>query len=345
MPVKALSCAFGVVLPTRRKGLGKFRRTAIIATALGASALSAVPSHSKRKQIPRSPSTGTPFRVDPTPFMEREQSDQEEHYQALVNRAASKQSMGKLQDAIADLDTAEQIQPRSDDDQARHQQCLAQLPENNPAAQHSTDAVEDLSTADALYRKAEMHMGMSNYRAALQALQTLKALDSSWDVINVLRMCSVCYNKLDQHEEALADLDKAVAMDPRDFRVLHERAVTKAALGDYEGGLADVNTAVQIRPDNANSLLKRGVILCMLDCLEAALADLDKANEFRPYHAYSLVWRGYVKFDQKDWAGAITDFNEAERYDSLDEHSLQLRAFAKKKLEMLGSADETNVSV
>ncbi|KAL3158458.1 hypothetical protein ABBQ38_010692 [Trebouxia sp. C0009 RCD-2024] len=222
-----------------------------------------------------------------------QQSDREEHHQALVHRAALQQSMGNPQDAIADLDTAEQIQPLSDDDQARRQQCLGQLPENSPAAQQSRHAAEDLSTADALYRKAEVHVGMLRYRAALQALQTLKAIDSSWDVINVLRMCSVCYNKLDQHEEALADLDKAVAMDPCDAQVLQERAVTKAAL---------------------------------------AWADLDKANELRPCHAYTLVWRGYVKFDQEDWAGAIADFDEAERYDSLDEHSLQLRAFAKKKL-------------
>ncbi|KAL3158459.1 hypothetical protein ABBQ38_010693 [Trebouxia sp. C0009 RCD-2024] len=115
------------------------------------------------------------------------QSDQEEHYQALMYRAAAKEGMGNRQDAIADLDTAEHIRPLSNDDQARRQQYLGQLAENNPATQHSTDAAEGLSIADALYRKAAWHMGMSKYRAALQALQTLRAIDSSWDVISVLR--------------------------------------------------------------------------------------------------------------------------------------------------------------
>ena len=207
------------------------------------------------------------------------------------------------------------------------------------------DAAEGLSTPDALYHKANMHMSTIKYRAALQELPTLRAgIDSTWDVVNVLRMCSVCNNKLGQHEDALADLDKAVEIDPRDVQILQERAVTKAALHDYERGLADISTAIQVHPD-ANSLTRRGTILCMLDRLEAALAVLDKANELRPNHAYTLVWRGYVKNDQEDWAGAIADFDEAESLKPLDEHSSQLRAFAKEKLEMSGNADKADMSV
>ncbi|KAL3160158.1 hypothetical protein ABBQ32_010926 [Trebouxia sp. C0010 RCD-2024] len=272
--------------------------------------------------------------------------------------------MANLQNAVAELNTA-QIHPLSDSDQARRQQCLQQLAESSPATPKPTDAA-DLSNADALYcyaharrgkddlagvvaalqnaaklqpwdvrlylECAHVHLHMSNYTEALQELQTLIAVDSSWDAINVLSMCSVCKNKLGQHDGALADLDKAVAGDPYDVRVLQERATAKAALHDYKGALADANTAVQVYPECAGILTYRGHILYMVGQLEAALADLDKPNEMRPSDEVTLLGRGYVKHDLEDWAGAIADFADAEKHAPLDEHASKQWAHAKERL-------------
>ena len=254
-------------------------------------------------------------------------------------RAVLHHRMGDLQDAVADLDTAHQVQPLSDSDQARRQQYLQQLIEINPATAQTAQATNALSDADALYRQAHVqrgkgdsagaaaalheaaklqpqdvrlyhecahvHMRMFNYTEALQQLQTLIAVDSTWDVINVLRMCSVCKNKLGRHVEALADLNKAVEVNPHDGLVLQERMGTKTALRDYNGALADVNTAIQLYPDAVAPLMRWGHILYMMGQLEAALADLDKADEMPPNQDVILIWRGHVKHDLEDWAGAI----------------------------------------
>ncbi|KAL3158455.1 hypothetical protein ABBQ38_010689 [Trebouxia sp. C0009 RCD-2024] len=93
------------------------------------------------------------------------------HYEALVDRAALRQRMGNLQNAVADLDPAHRIHPLSDSDQARRQQCLDQLAVNRPATQKSTDAAEDLSNADALYRYAHARRGKGDLAGAVAALQ------------------------------------------------------------------------------------------------------------------------------------------------------------------------------
>ena len=291
-------------------------------------------------------------------------------FQALVFRATLHHRMGNLQNAVADLDTAHQIQPLSDFDQFKRQRYLHQLVETSPVIEQSTDATNDLSNADALYQQAHVrrgkgdlagaaaalqkaaklqpqdmrlyhecahvHMRMSNYTEALQQLQTLMAIDSTWDVINVLRMCCVCKNKLGRHLEALADLNMAVEVHPRDVLFLQDRAFTKATLHDYNGALADVNTAIQLSPDNPVPLWRRGHILYMMGQLEAALADLDMADELRPDHNVTLMWPGFVKNNLEDWAEAIASFDEAERHDPLDENALQHRAHAKERLRIIG---------
>lgn len=284
--------------------------------------------------------------------------------------------MGDIQGAVDDSDAAHEISPLSDSDQHNSQgyrQQLAKHIEGN-ANEQGTDAVEGGSDADALYREAHakrgkndltgalcalhkaivlqpqdvrlyqewaaVQMRMFKHAEALQDLQTLIAIDSSWDVVNVLKMCGVCKNKLGHDQEALADLDKALLRCPFDVDVLIERAYVRCTLLDFEGALADANTAINRGLLSGRALTTRGAILCMLGQEEAALLDLDLANGMWPNNPDTLTWRAFVKGDQEDWAGALADFDAAEQHAPLSPHALEQRAYAKGKLGMACNADK-----
>ena len=100
-----------------------------------------------------------------------QQSDRVFHHEALVWRAAVHHILGNLKDAVADLDTAHQVQPLSNSVQATRQQYLRQLEETGPAPEQSKDATNDLSDADALCRRAHVRRGSGDLAGAVAALQ------------------------------------------------------------------------------------------------------------------------------------------------------------------------------
>lgn len=97
-----------------------------------------------------------------------------------MGKAAAKRSMGDLEDALIDWNTADQIQPLSDDEQARRQECLQQLADSRRVSEQTTgtDAMDGLSTADSMERTSQAYMMMCKYREALQILRVLIAVDS-----------------------------------------------------------------------------------------------------------------------------------------------------------------------
>lgn len=289
-----------------------------------------------------------------------------DHLEALLWRAEVNSRMGRIQDAIADMDLAHGIKPLTHDDQRLHKHYLRLLAEDVAGVEHSPDAAHDMSNAEGLYRQAHVKRGQDDlvgalsaldqaiqlqpedlrlyqeranvqmllfkYAEALQDLQILIAMDSTWDTTNVASVSSVCKARLGNAKGALADIDIALRIEPHNATFLQDRGAVKLMLHDLEGALADENAALQQTPDCARTLTNRGITLCLLRQLVAALADLDRANALCPNDAETLCWHALVK-------GDMEDFDEAERHAPLDAYSLQQRAYARKMLSMPSKFD------
>ena len=50
------------------------------------------------------------------------------------------------------------------------------------------------------------------------------------------------------HQGAIADFNKAIAINPKLAIAYGDRGVSKKALGDYQGAIADYNKAIEINP-------------------------------------------------------------------------------------------------
>ena len=156
----------------------------------------------------------------------------------------------------------------------------------------------------------------------------------------------------DWDARALADFEIAVRLDPKNWKALHNRAVSRALAGkteealvdfrrvvalkadyanawfnigeihadrgQYEQAIANYAQALKLKPDDYDSCLRRGHAYRQLHKLPEALADYGQAAKLAPDKAEPLLSRGDLHRRLGQWQLAAEDYRRAV---SLDHHS------------------------
>jgi len=63
---------------------------------------------------------------------------------------------------------------------------------------------------------------------------------------------------MERHDEALADLNRAIELDPNQTRAIADRGETYRITGRYDEALADFNRAIELDSDYAWAIGSRG---------------------------------------------------------------------------------------
>ena len=85
-----------------------------------------------------------------------------------------------------------------------------------------------------------------------------------------------------KNEEALADFNRAIELDPGKAAGFLGRANTLQIMGYYEKSIQDYNRALEIKPDLANAYVNRGSAYSHLGEYEKAIADYEKGLALNP---------------------------------------------------------------
>lgn len=113
------------------------------------------------------------------------------------------------------------------------------------------------------------------------------------------------------YEEAVAEYDRAVALDPELARAYRGRAFSRGGLGDYEAGIADLDRADALAPDHAATVTVRGEYHRILGHDNEAIRDLDRAIELDPAHHFAWASRGATRLRLGQVDEALADLNRA----------------------------------
>jgi tetratricopeptide (TPR) repeat protein len=117
-------------------------------------------------------------------------------------------------------------------------------------------------------------------------------------------------------DEALADLSRAIELDPADASAFVDRGETYQAMERYEEALADFSRVIELDPEDAASAFAgRGETLRLMKCYENALADFNRAIELNPEDAWAIGSRGQTFQDMERYDLALADFNRAIELD------------------------------
>ena len=124
-----------------------------------------------------------------------------------------------------------------------------------------------------------------------------------------------------QYDEAVADLDAAIAISPDDLRAYLYRGVVSGIREDYEGAAADHHMALRVEllssEDAAieheqwrNSITMWTIYLRSGD-YDKAIEDYDTFTSLSPYEADAYMWRGCAYYLKGEADRAIEDYNKA----------------------------------
>jgi tetratricopeptide (TPR) repeat protein len=113
------------------------------------------------------------------------------------------------------------------------------------------------------------------------------------------------------YNEALAELNKALEIDPKNPDAYYWRGRTLVAQGNLDQGEEDLKTAVRWRPDYAEAYDHLGWLASRQGRADEAISYLTKSVELKPDNAWALYNRSRLFFSKGDLAGAMRDAEKA----------------------------------
>jgi tetratricopeptide (TPR) repeat protein len=134
---------------------------------------------------------------------------------------------------------------------------------------------------------------------------------------------------LGDEEGSLADYAQALELDPEDRRAWSNRGAYHAQRGRYEAGVADLSRAIELDPRDARSWDMRGVAHSKLGRLEAAAADYERSLELAPTVAQTWRNRALLHTRREDWASAISDLDRCLQLEPRLANAWSDRGYAK----------------
>ncbi len=149
---------------------------------------------------------------------------------------------------------------------------------------------------EALYQRSVLDLSMNRDLEALAGIE--KALALRPDSAECWNIRGSALRGLKRTEEALASFDRALAIKPAYPAALCNRGgLLLDDLGRAGEALAAFDQALALQPDFAECWNNRGHALRELERLDAAMASYDKALEQRPELADAMTGRGQVLFE------------------------------------------------
>jgi len=110
---------------------------------------------------------------------------------------------------------------------------------------------------------------------------------------------------------AIADYDRALAIQPRFALAFHNRGLARQAKGDPDGAIADYDEALHIDPSFVLALTSRGNARRAKGDQDGAIADYDRALALDPRFVMALNNRGNARLAKGDTDRAIADYDLA----------------------------------
>ncbi|MEV7866796.1 tetratricopeptide repeat protein [Streptomyces sp. NPDC088124] len=135
------------------------------------------------------------------------------------------------------------------------------------------------------------------------------------------------------HEPALAEYDRALALDPRAPLAHFGRGLTHQESGAYEPALADLRRADELSPDTVWILEVYGETLRIVGRNDEAVALLDRVLALDPTDAFALASRGVAQHALGRHDAALADLDRALELDDEYLWALVRRARLLRDLE------------
>ncbi|MDE1149781.1 MAG: tetratricopeptide repeat protein [Azospirillaceae bacterium] len=257
---------------------------------------------------------------------------------ALTQRARAYSVLDDYPHALADMETALRIQP---DVTQGYAECASLYLEMHDKEKAADEAVKVITAnpdlADAHFVSGTIYRMLERNADAFKAFsRSLELKPQPATYLNRARVRPV-----EDLAGQNADLDAALAMDPKFVPAYRERASLAVKAGDMEGAIAAYTAALDAKPGNADALLQRGLLYAKMGKPDLENADFvaARANVQNPVGLNNMCW---VKATMGgDLQSALADCDASlamEQSQSARSAALDSRGFVLLRLERYDEA-------
>jgi len=180
-------------------------------------------------------------------------------------------------------------------------------------------------------RRGDTYRQLAQYPKALADFDRALALDDKYNVALDLR--GETYRQLAKYSEALADFDRALALNEKNTWALAHRGETYRQLAKYPKALSDFDRALALNDKDTWALALRGETYRQLAKYPKALADFDRALALDDKDTWALALRGLTYRLMKKYSEALADFDRAIALDDKDSWTLAQRGLTYRLME------------
>ncbi|MSU46005.1 MAG: tetratricopeptide repeat protein [Lacunisphaera sp.] len=149
-------------------------------------------------------------------------------------------------------------------------------------------------------------------------------------------------NKLRDFSGAIADYDKAIALQPADIEIFYgNRGFYKHQMGDLAGAIADYDQVIARKPHAALYYNNRGYAKITKGDLAGAIADYSKALALEPDTIKFRDNLANAKRDSGDLAGAIAEYDKLVELEPKEPRFYYVRAYSRRLInDFAGAIDD-----
>lgn len=183
---------------------------------------------------------------------------------------------------------------------------------------------EDENAVSELYYRAMTYHNLGLYQEALADFNNVIRLDP--DNGKVRTVLGNTYFRLGRFSEALAEHNRALELNPLDVKAYSNRGNTLAEMGRYDEALADFTHAVNLAPTEPLPLNNRGITYKQMGRYGEALADFTRALGNNPREMTTYLNRASAYMEMGRYEEALADLASALRLDPGSAQAYQLRA-------------------
>jgi tetratricopeptide (TPR) repeat protein len=174
-----------------------------------------------------------------------------------------------------------------------------------------TDVIGKYPRAGLAYtNRAKTFKERGEYEPAMADLERALSLNpnDAGALVNRGNLFYLMHNR----ERALVDLDRAISLDATIADAWNSRGAVRSSLGRYEEGLADFNKAIELSGVFPGAYLNRANTLLAMKRYDEAMAGYDAYISWEPGDGRGYFCRSLARFNTGDAAGALRDASQAQ---------------------------------
>lgn len=233
-------------------------------------------------------------------------------------RGVLRQNTGRAEEAVADYDKALEMMPQNRGILFNKSLALQDMGDYDRAGEsYETLLRLHPGFADGYLGRARMYLAKKDTVAAKADIDHALEIDKN-AVNGYIMRADIAINSAKDYEQALADMDQAIRLQPKYAGFFINRAFLRHELDDYYGAMSDYDYALQLDPLNTMAMFNRAMLRAEVHDYNRAIDDLDCVERLRGADFRILYNRAIIRKEVGQYKEAIADIDRViEAYPEL----------------------------